>query len=133
MFDNVLHSDVPAIVDVSPTTWTTIIHGLVLSHEIPAVRYAEAGQNINFARIESIIRYFEDTAITHHRAGRRSRNLLREFANQYFFTVGPEAEVPFHALNGLAQEFGWDQIGIVMENADTDSVDTRNVYSENLR
>ena len=133
MFDNVLVSDMPALVDVAPSTWTTIVRALVLSHEIPLVRYSAAGQNANLAQIDDIVRNFQDPRDHQDQSGRNRnrRNLLLNFSQQYYFTVGPDAEIPFKSLNGLAQEFGWEKIGIVVEKARSDNVDTRIVYSEN--
>ena len=134
VFNDILNNqEVSAVIDVSPNSWSTIIQGFVLPHVITTVRYS-TGITMDFATDEDLIQHFQ----LHNLASDYDRqfqaavsNLLHKFSNWYLFTVGPDVIIPFESLAGLAKEFGWRQIGIVVGyNAELQQHETHDIYDE---
>ena len=83
---------------------------------------------MDFATVEDLVRQLQDVDYT--TAQPSSSNILQKLAASYFFTVGPDAAIPFKALCGLAEELGWKQMGIIVANDHATNVDTSYVRIE---
>ena len=130
VFSDIINSDVPAVVDTSPSKWSTIVKGLVLPHALPTVRYSMG--HMDFATSQELVHLFKEQDISHTTGQQNTLDSLQKFVRQYFFTIGPDTTVPVKAICGLAKEFGWKQIGIVVADDQATRVDTRYVYIKHL-
>lgn len=129
VFDEVLTANVPAVVDVTPDRWSTILQGLVLPHGIPTVRYATVGQSTHYLSVNDLEHIFMDLDSQSEHIHSVRMDALTKFSSKYFFTIGPDSAIPFEALYGLAVEFGWKQIGVIVKSTiHAKAVDTRYVY-----
>ena len=128
--EDIIHSDIPVVIDAAPSTWLGTLQGQLLPHELPIVRYA-TGQ-MNFATTEELIRVFQDLPATYGFGQQINSDYLQILINQFFFSVGPDTTVPIKALCGLARGLGWKHIGIIVANSEATEVDTQQVYFGNM-
>ena len=133
VFNDILaNQEVAAVVDVSPSSWSTIIQGFVLPHLITTVRHS-TGISRDFASDEELIQHFQlhNLAPDYDRQFQAAvSDLLHKFSNQYLFTVGPDVIIPFEALTSLAKEFGWRHIGIVVWHKAEIQHEIHDIYDE---
>ena len=129
IFTDILHNDIPTIIDVSPASWNMVVKGFVLPHQVPTVRYS-TGSNMDFAMVEDLVKQLQDMDYVTDQSNPSS--VLQKLAAHYFFTVGPDAAIPIKSLCGLAEKLGWKQIGIIVANEHATDVDTSYVRIENI-
>ena len=128
LFNDVLRSDIPTIVDVSPGSWSTIVRGFVLPHALPTLRYS-SGASMALTNIEAVVQQLQNTDQVYGTDQKGSNlDILQRLADSYLFTVGPHAATPFKALYGLAKEFGWKQIGVIVGNDLATEVHSHDIY-----
>ena len=130
--EDIIHSEIPVVIDVAPNTWLSVLQGLLVPHEIPIVRHS-TGQ-MDFATTEELINVFRERSTNGPGLNEQmDSDVLQTLINQYRFSVGPDTTIPIKALCGLARELGWKHIGVIIANSDAMQVDTQQVYFGNIR
>ena len=123
---------VPVVIDVLNSQVSDVLHSFLLPFSIPIVQF---GFSHTLEKIEPDV--LADVIIDPSKRLVKidhdsMHKLLSRSAQKFLFAVGPEYISVYQTINGIAKQFGWARIGVVVASSGSmwESFTAQGVYTQ---